>query len=383
MAIQVKKKLLILVDWFSPGYKAGGPIQSCVNLCRALHSSYHIFVLTTDTDHGEVTPYNGIVANQWLWNEELKVTVYYAEKKTLSAKVLATQIESVQADFVYLNHLFSPYFVVYPLWLKLTKKINGKLIVCPRGALYDSAVSLKSYKKKPLLGLYKLLGIQKKVVFHATNQREQEAIERYFPGSTIVVADNLPSSKQDEFKSLPKKPGSLSCIFIARIVPIKNLRYLLGVLQHVTQDIELSIVGPVEDELYWMECKNVIDRLPANVSVQYLGAKKNDELLSLLQQNHLFILPTTGENFGHAIFEALLAGRPVLISNQTPWLHLQEQKAGWDLPLEEPAAFAKVITTVADFDQQEFDALAMGAWNFAAQFTSHSNSKQQYLTLFS
>lgn len=383
MTKQVKKKLLILVDWFAPGYKAGGPIQSCVNLCRTLHSDYDIFVLTTDTDHGEATAYPDIVANQWLWNGELKVTVYYAEKKTLSAKALATQIESVHADFVYLNHLFSPYFVVYPLWLKLTKKIKGKLIVCPRGALYDSAVSLKSYKKKPLLGLYKLLGIQKKVVFHATNRREQEAIERYFPGSTIVVADNLPSAKQASFKSLSKKSGNLSCIFIARIVPIKNLLYLLDVLQHTTQDIELSIVGPVEDEAYWMLCKNAIDHLPANVSVHYLGAKKNDELALLIQQHHLFVLPTTGENFGHAIFEALLAGRPVLISDQTPWLQLEEKYAGWDLPLEEPAGFAKVISAVAGFDQQEFDALAMGAWNFAAQFLAHSTSKQQYLTLFS
>jgi glycosyltransferase involved in cell wall biosynthesis len=383
MAITNKKKLLILVDWFAPGFKAGGPIQSCVNLCRVLNSSYDIYVLTTDTDHGDTRSYPGIVADKWIWHEELKVNVYYAAKKTLSAKQLATQIEWVNADFVYLNHLFSPYFVVYPLWLKFRKKIKGKVIVCPRGALYDSALSLKYYKKKPLLSLYKLLGIQNKVVFHATNQREQAAIEKYFPGSNIVIADNLPSTKQDSFQSIKKEPGSLNCIFIARIVPIKNLLFLLNVLQNIKEHILLTVAGPVENENYWDECKKVIEALPANIEVKYIGARKNEELAGLIQQHHLFILPTTGENFGHSIFEALLAGRPVLISNQTPWLHLQDKNAGWDLPLTEPGKFEEVITTAAGFNQQQFDLDANAAWHYAGNFIHQSTSKQQYYTLFS
>jgi len=61
-----KKKRLILIEWFAPGYKAGGPIQSCVNICRALHTQYDIFVLTSDTDHGETAPYPGKISNQWI-----------------------------------------------------------------------------------------------------------------------------------------------------------------------------------------------------------------------------------------------------------------------------------------------------------------------------
>ncbi len=62
------KKLLIITDWFAPGYKAGGPIQSCVNLCAALTSNYDFYVLTTDTDHGETKPYPGIEPDKWLHN---------------------------------------------------------------------------------------------------------------------------------------------------------------------------------------------------------------------------------------------------------------------------------------------------------------------------
>ena len=57
---------MILVDWYSPGYKAGGPIQSCVNIVNALYKYYDIYVLTSDTDHGETQPYAGIESNKWL-----------------------------------------------------------------------------------------------------------------------------------------------------------------------------------------------------------------------------------------------------------------------------------------------------------------------------
>jgi glycosyltransferase involved in cell wall biosynthesis len=377
-----KKKILILIDWFAPGYKAGGPIQSCVNICRALHSEYELFVLTTDTDHGETIPYPEIIPNQWMVNMELGIPIFYAEKKTLTAGQIKKQVLAVNADAVYLNLLFSPYFAVYPLWLKLTAVIKSKIVMCPRGTLYESALSLKRYKKMPLLFLYKLMGIHKKVTFHATNQREKTAIQKYFPGSNIVIADNLPDMEQDGFETCKKDPGYLKCIFIARIVPIKNLLYVLELLKQVSQQVSLSIVGPAENEAYWMECKLVIDQLPQNISVQYIGPKNKREIKELLQQHHLFLLTTTGENFGHAIFEAMLAGRPVLISNQTPWLQLVASNAGWDYPLSKPELFVSTISRLAEAGQQEFDKYATSAWQYAHLFINNPALTTPYKILF-
>ena len=378
-----KKKLLILVDWFAPGYKAGGPIQSCVNICAALKEQYQIYVLTTDTDHGETVPYSGIKSNEWVYNESLCANIFYIQKKTFKAAQLIDQIVQVDADFIYLNHLFSPRFVVLPLWLKWTGRLRGKVIVCPRGALYDSALSLKYYKKMPLLNLYKWLGIHRKITFHATNLRERQAISKYFPGSKILVADNLPDACQPDFKTCVKERGKLSCIFIARIVPIKNLFFLLQILQQVKVDILLTIVGPVEDIAYWEFCKEAIQHLPDNIIVKYAGSVHKSELSILIQQHHLFVLPTTGENFGHAIFEALLCGRPVLISDQTPWLQLAEKNIGWDLPLSVPDKFSKIIEQMAAANQEVFDIYANAAWQYAHHFIESNKTKNQYANLFS
>lgn len=377
-----RRKLLILVDWFMPGYKAGGPIQSCVNLCHALKNHYEIFVLTSDTDHGETEPYPNIPAGKWLTDIFPGIAVCYLEKRKLSPAQILARIKEVNADVIYLNHLFSPLFVVYPLWLKCTGKISSSVVVCPRGALYKSALSVKSFKKVPLLWVYKALGLSKKVAFHATNERESAAIKTYFPASAITIADNLPNVNQPAFESVEKQAGELHCIFIARIVPIKNLLFLLRLLPGAAGKITITIVGPPEDESYWQQCQAEIDSLPGNIVVHIKGAIPNQELPGLIKDHHLFILPTTGENFGHAIFEALINGRPVLISDQTPWLNLRVSGAGWDLPLDNQEQFVGVINQVVQYDQQQFDQLARKSWEFAGNYLHNQAALQQYQKLF-
>jgi glycosyltransferase involved in cell wall biosynthesis len=377
-----KKRILVLVDWFAPGYKAGGPIQSCVNFAFAMKKDFSIHVLTTDTDHGETEPYAGITAGQWTSNLHPDIQVFYLRKAGLSRARVREQIRELQPDFVYLNHLFSPLFVIYPLWLAYTGRIRGQVVLCPRGALYDSALAVKTWKKTPFLRLFRWMGLHRRVLFHATNEREKAAILRYFPGSRVVIADNLPNMNQPVFKSLPKERGAVRYIFVARLVSIKNLLFFLRALEGVKARVELTVVGPVEDKGYWEECREQIGRLPGNIKVEYLGPRRNDELMALLQQHHIFVLPTTGENFGHSIFEALLAGRPVLISDQTPWLGLTALKAGWDLPLGDPPGFARVVEETAEWDQSCWDQWARSAWEYAHRFIGNPDLHRQYIQLF-
>jgi glycosyltransferase involved in cell wall biosynthesis len=347
-----------------------------------MRTSFAIYVLTTDTDHGETEPYPGIVADQWGNTFDPAVQVCYLRKKGLGASKIKQQIDAIRPDFIYLNHLFSPLFVVYPLWLKYRGKTDARVVLSPRGALYDSALAVKRWKKTPFLLLFRLIKLHKQVLFHATNLREKEAILQHFPGSRVVIADNLPNMNQAPFQSIAKQEGRLRCILIARIVPIKNLLFLLKALTQARARIELTIVGPIEDKSYWAECQEQIGRLPENVSVDYTGPKRNEELPSLLWQHHLFVLPTTGENFGHSIFEAFLAGRPVLISDQTPWLGLAAQKAGWDLSLADPAAFTAVIDEMASWTQDRFDEYGRSAWEYARRFINNAELRGQYLKLF-
>jgi glycosyltransferase involved in cell wall biosynthesis len=381
--VSERKKILILIDWFYPGFKAGGPIQSVINLVRLINQDYDIYILTTDIDHGEKSPYPGLQCNCWQYSQLFNAEIYYASKKTISPQQIKEQIAAVNPDFVYLNHLFSPLFVVYPLWFMFCGKIKAEVILCPRGALYDSALAVKPYKKMPFLWVFKKMGLGKKITFQATNIREQQAILKYFPNSKIKIADNIPDILQKPFETIEKSKGVLNCVFISRIVPIKNLLFCLQVLQKVNSKIHFTIAGPIEDENYWNSCKNEINKLQSNIKVDYIGALTNQDVASTIQRSHLFFLPTKGENFGHSIFESFLAGRPVLISDQTPWLHLKEKKIGWDFALDDIDDFVSIITMMAKLNQQEFDEMAFKSWKFACNFIKNPTIKNNYINLFS
>lgn len=377
-----KKRILILVDWFYPGYKAGGPIQSCVNICLALKDQYDIKVITTDTDFDEQEPYPNIKSNEWVTNLDDKISVYYFKQKRLTTGALKRLIQQTESDYIYLNHMFSPLFVIYPVWLRFLGKIQAELVLCPRGGLYNNSLAVKPFKKKIFINVFRLLGLHKLIIFHATNQREHDAINHFFPGSRIQIANNLVKMNQPTLTFIPKEPGVLKCIFISRILPLKNLQYLLKVLLNVSAKVELTIIGPVENEAYWELCQQTIHQLPHNISVVYKGPVHNDMLVAVLQQHHLFILPTSGENFGHSIFEAFLSGIPVLISDQTPWKNLSVEKVGWDLPLVDAAAFQKAIETAASWSQETFNEWAKASWLYASKFINNPQLIEQYALLF-
>ena len=46
----MKPKVLIFIDWYKPGFKAGGPIQSVSNIVSQLGKDYEFYIITRDTD---------------------------------------------------------------------------------------------------------------------------------------------------------------------------------------------------------------------------------------------------------------------------------------------------------------------------------------------
>jgi glycosyltransferase involved in cell wall biosynthesis len=381
-----KNKIIILTDWFLPGYRAGGPIQSCFNFVMAMKAHYEIFVITSDTDLGEASPYADVVSNQWVSTIDPDIHTYYFSKSSLSYGNILSIMKGVSPDFIYLNHMFSPYFTVMPLCMWWRKQVAVKLVLCPRGALFDSALhhKRKFAKKIILLKLLRWLGVHKQMKFHATNEREAVAIQKYFPTENVIVANNLANHKQDSFEVIEKRSGHLRIIFVSRIVPIKNLSYLLHLLSKMKSGtIVFTIVGPAEDNDYWEKCKKQISDLPSHIKVEYLGPRENRELSTLIKKHHLFVLPTQGENFGHSIFESFLAGRPVLISDQTPWRSLETLGIGWDVALSEAEEFLFNLHQAVEWDQLHFNRFAKSAWDFAEQHNNDKSELTAYRELFS
>lgn len=374
--------MLIFIDWFDPAYKAGGPVTAAQNFVDNMREHYQLYVFTSDRDLGDEQPLPGITADKWIERND-NVRLFYASPANLSLSKIKEQIKLVEPAIIYLHSLFSKSFSIFPLWLHRFAGLPQTMVLAPRGMLRKSALSHKAFKKKIFLAAFKFLGLHKNVVFHATDETEFNDVQQHFGRrNKVVIAPDFTSLPVDQVTFQDKQPGEAKLVFVGRIHPIKNLDFLLEVLQQVKANVVLTIIATIEDKLYWQKCETLMQQLPVNIKVDFKGSLRNKEIKNILEQNHVFVLPTKGENFGHAIFESLAAARPVLVSDQTLWRNLTTQKAGWDLPLQHQP-FIEAIEQIAAMDQQQMNEWCSGAWNFCKRYIESSGIKEQYLKLFS
>jgi glycosyltransferase involved in cell wall biosynthesis len=280
-------------------------------------------------------------------------------------------------DLFYLNSTFSTYTVVVLLFARLGL-VRGPVIVAPRGSLSAEALGLKSIKKRVYLTLARLFGLYKSVYWHSTSDEETRDIGASFGlqvQSHITQIPNLPMPLTLTKKiSRSKLHGQVRIVMLSRISRMKNVEFIAEVLHGVHGDVTLDFWGPIEDEGYWETCLKRFRMLPANIKVAYRGSVTPDRVAEVLSQYDLFFMPSLSENFGHAILEALCAGCPVLISDRTPWHDVNEQGAGWALPLAEPERFREVVQQAVNADSHTWLAYCRNASEYGATYIMKSTA---------
>jgi glycosyltransferase involved in cell wall biosynthesis len=377
-----KKRILVFIDWYLPGFRGGGPISSIANLVEALADRYHFSIVTSDRDYGQKLPYEGIVQDQWM-ERSPNCRVWYCSQEGDGYRHIRKIIADTPYDLLYLNSMFSLRFTIYPLWSSRATKPHIPVLLAPRGMLHVGALSLKPLKKRLFLKLIRWIGIHKQVHFHATYDVEVEDLERIFGTETTVVSSpNLPRVHLPSFLAIPKESGELKVIFLSRLTQHKGLHLILEWLKDQDGQIKLDIVGPDEEPGYWDLCKKLVADLPDNVTVRKHDAVPPGEATALLQRAHCLMMPTRGENFGHAIFEAFCAGRPVLISDQTPWRGLEASKLGFDIALDDVEGHKRALVSLVEMNQEEWNAWARASWGFAADHLAKSSAVETYYQMF-
>lgn len=371
---------MIFTDWYLPGFKAGGPVTSISNLVRLLSSDYQIYIITSDRDLNEAEPYPNLVAGRWL--EKENYFVYYSSPSIKNYKLFKNLIFSINPNYIYINSMFSVYFTLFPLLIRKLNRIESNFIISPRGMLRESALSQKWLKKYIFMKIQAPLQLFKNVIFHSTDHQENNDIHKYFlKNHTIHTIENV-ALQNIEFITRKKEVGKANLVFTGRIHPIKGLLFLLSCLKLIKGEVELFIIGPIEDTSYYNQCCKTISTLPNNVTITWLGHKSFEEIKRYYTTCHFFILPTQGENFGHAIFEALANGLPVLISDQTPWKNLSLNHAGWDLSLNNKNEFMATIQHVVAMPDDEYQKWSHGAFNFLKMHYNLEKLKLEYQNLF-
>ncbi|WP_336096410.1 glycosyltransferase family 4 protein [Roseovarius sp. CH_XMU1461] len=362
------RTILISVAAYLPGFKAGGPVRSTANLVEHLGDEYQFRIITADRDFGETQPYRDIEPGRWY--RVGKAEVCYLAPKQLRLHPLARLLRETPHDVLYLNSFLDPRFTTRPLLAqRLGLAPRSQVVLAPRGEFSSGALSLKVGKKRAYRAASGLLGLHRGLIWQASSEAEAEDIRRTMAhvASDIRIAPVLPrAAAAPRPAHADRGGGPLRIAFLGRIAPMKNLLFALKVLERVRAPVAFSIFGPREDATYWARCARAIDALPPNVSVTEHGPILAEQVHDSLAGHDLFFLPTRGENFGHVIAEALQAGLPLLISDQTPWRGLAQQGLGWDLPLSDQQAFAAAIEAVAWQSEADWQARQAAIAAYAA-----------------
>ncbi len=374
------KTILIIMGRYLPGYKDGGPVRSIKNLVDRLGKEYNFRILTTDRDHGDDKPYQGIEVRKW--NTVGAARVYYVEPGGFDESTVERLAS--ESELVYMCGCFNDYART-TLKLKRQGRIKCRVVIAAMGLFSPGAFRIKYPKKKAYMVLLKRAGYFKNVEWSASSEEEAADIRREVGKDAVChLAEDLPR-KVEEAKLAESSPeGKLRIIFLSRISKKKNLAYAAGLLKDLQGQVVFDIYGNKEDASYWKECEDRLNKLPENISWNYKGEAPAEEVIHIFSQYDVFLFPTLAENYGHVILEAMSGGCIPVISDKTPWTVEKLGRSGNVVELEEAADFQKILQRYVDMGEAELREKREHCFLFSKKYLQEEAKKAEnsYRSIF-
>ena len=361
--------VLLFTEYYEPAQQAGGPITSIRNLYSVMKTHMSINIITSAYDLNGTIPMSNIALNTFSQDR------YYTLKDVKSCIRLGQWMQQHRDELFYINGLYTWHLSLLPALL------GKRLVIAPRGMLQASSFEEKGFLKKMYLWVYKQVLRRKQLVWQATSAAEVEEIQQYF-GKRFPIQQiaNIPAVPIAQVSIIEKKEKSLQLVCVALIGHMKNHMRLIEVLQASQLPIALDLYGPIKDVAYWERCQQLINNTSSPCRIQYKGSVAPSEIAALLQQYHASILLSKGENFGHAIYESLAVGRPVLLSDKTPWTFATP--AGATFSDADDAGLIAHLHTLWNEEQQAWNMRAQAALAYAQAYAAQQDLETAYLHLF-
>ena len=366
--------ILIICDYYLPGFESGGAVRTLANMVERLGYRFDFRIITRDHDGSAVlTSYSTVRIDEW--NQVGNAHVYYLSKDQIRAQKLKRLIVEVNPDAVYLNSFFARLTILFLVLLKFRRIAKKPVVMAPEGEFSLGALSLRASKKRAYIAAAKAILLSSNFTWKAASESEKTEIINVLGNKLdIHVAPNMPPRMIfpdfDQSEKPQKKSGSARMIFLSRFMRKKNFNWLLEHLGPIDGQIEFDIYGTLEEDDYWAECQRLASKLPTNIKIVSKGPIAHEKVSETLAKYDFFILPTLGENFGHVFIEAFASGLPVITSDRTPWRDLTRKGIGWDIPLENPTEWTRVIGRCVAMDDSEYQRMSRNARSFAVDWLS-------------
>lgn len=148
----------------------------------------------------------------------------------------------------------------------------------------------------------------------------------------------------ERFAAPIRKDGPFTVVYLGQIRPYKGLPVLLDASTGI-EDMRVWVIG---NGHYADKCREKADRLGLR-NVTFWGALPDEEMIPLLKQAHVIVLPsvTRSEAFGIALLEGMAAGC-VPVASHLPGVADVVGNEGFTFPAGNAPALREILTRLRD-----------------------------------
>ncbi|NEP62858.1 MAG: glycosyltransferase, partial [Symploca sp. SIO2G7] len=265
-----------------------------------------------------------------------------------------------QYDIAHIHALFSPICsaaAAVARWQKLP------YILRPLGTLDPADLAKKKQLKQIYAALLERPNIQGAAALHFTSKQEAKISERFGVKTRDVVLPlgvvlSKSSCSDIEAQHTIRQRYGISeglpiVLFMSRIDPKKGLDLLLPALTQLRYSgIAFHFIlsgGNPQDQSYVETINQQIKVSVLKDCTTVTDFVSGDLKTQILQAADIFVLPSYYENFGIAVAEAMMAGKPVVISDRVHiWQDIQTSQSGWVTGCKQTAVTQALTEALTD-----------------------------------
>jgi glycosyltransferase involved in cell wall biosynthesis len=324
----------------------GGVSRAVLDICAALAECGHeMTLLTADATDAPA---------DWQTNSAGRPRVVITPLPPMLGPLnVATEAALGEAEVL---HLHGAWDLTNLRLARRAKRLGIPYIVSPHGMLDDWQLRQKWLKKSVFLALLGRRFLAGAAGVHCTAAAELAQAARFFrPGSGVVVPlpidlaayTDLPGPElaRTEFPQL--NDGRFCLLFLSRLHPKKRPELLIAAaakLEESGQRCGLILAGPGEPA-YVSQLQHLARQYGLEKQVLFPGMVRGRLKVSLYQAADAFVLPTSQENFGYVLLEAMASGASVVTTRGVDiWEELQA--AGALIADPTPEAFAAALKSL-------------------------------------
>jgi len=246
-------------------------------------------------------------------------------------------------DLAHIHALFSP---VSSTAATVCRQQKLPYILRPLGTLDPADLKKKKQLKQIYAAILERSNLAGAGMIHFTSEQEAKVSERFGVVTKDLVLPLGVIPLRNGEKDVRQKFGILEDIplvlFMSRIDPKKGLDLLIPALEILLDKglkfhFVLAGTNP-QDPSYEQQIQVQIKNSTLQKYTTITGFVTGELKSALLDAADLFVLPSYYENFGIAVAEAMVAGTPVIISDQVHICQeVRDSESGWVSPVEVPA----------------------------------------------